>query len=1094
MRKILLTFLGAVFVITTTLAQDKSVSGKVTAEDGSSLPGVNVVLKGTTTGTVTDSDGNYKLDVPGTGSVIVFSFIGFKTTEMTVGNQSVIDLIIASESTQLTEIVVTAVGISREKASLGYGVTTLKADESLLGRQESDIARVLRGKATGVMIGQTSGLSGSGTNVIIRGYSTISGSNQPLFVVDGVPFNTETNTGNQTFTTGGATSSSRFLDLDPNTIKEITILKGLSATVLYGELGRNGVILVTTKNGASSSNAKRKTEMTFTQSVFRSEVANVPDYQNTFGNGFSAGFGWFFSNWGAAFADTAPSSYGSDYRGENAQGQVLITHPYDQTQYNDDFPQYIGADYPYQPHRSVENFFQAGISSNTSLSISAPVGDNGMISASYSFLTDEGFTPRYGSYSQNAAGDQVYTEDDTRAGRSNYIDKHNLGLGLSTKLANGLNVRSSFNYVSTEREVPITAPAFGGDGNGLFAAIMFTPRSMDLMGLPYQSPIDGSNVYYRRGGPIQNPRWTLNNTGQHEVVRRFFSSTDLSYEITDWLSLAYRLSLDSYGQTNERRYNKGGPRLIDGELRTFLYQNNTVDHVMNALYNFQLSDKLKLDGVVGFNSRRITSDYTQTTSSQQFVFDLFTHQNYIEHDAFSSITEENTTGVYATATLGLENWLYLNLQGRNDWTSTLEKENNSIFYPSASISFIPTDMPGVNIAAFDQFKMRFGYGTSAGYPDPYRTRTTLNAETNQFVTKGGSILNTNSVSNRLGNPNLTAELHQELELGFEVSMLNNLLGFDLSLYKKTSEDLIIDLPLDPATGYTVTSVNGAKVENKGIELGFRISPIRGAVQWNNTINYTKNISNVVSIYEGVERVSVAGYTNLGNVAIPGEPFGVLYGESFLTNADGLLVVTSQGAYQDSGENTVIGDPNPNYVLAWISSLQWKGISFGFMFHYVDGGDIYSSTIQAMLARGNTTDTDVDRFIPLVMPNAVKVTGTDTDGNPTYAPNDIQTYMGDSFFDAYFGADEGGVFDGTVIRLREVSLSYALPAAMLETTPFGNISLSLSAENLWYSAPNFPKGTNFDPEINSVGVGNGRGFDFRTAPTAKKYGFNLSLTF
>ena len=1081
MRKILLTFLGSVFVITAAFAQEKSVSGKVTAEDGSSLPGVNVVLKGTTSGTVTDSDGNYKLSVPETGSVIVFSFIGFATTEMTVGNQSIIDLTMATEFTQLTEVVVTAFGVKQEKKALGYGVTTISSD-LIDARPESDIARILRGKAPGVVISSTSGLAGSGTNVIIRGYSSISGSNQPLFVVDGIPFNTDTNTGNQGFGSGSATASNRFLDLDPRNIAEITILKGLSATVLYGEYGRNGVILVTTKNGQGGTGANKKMEISFSQNVSVSEVANLPDYQNTFGNGFSAGFGWFFSNWGAAFNDLEPSSYGSDYQGEK-NGQVLITHPYDQTQYNDDFPEYIGAEYPYQPHKSVEEFFQKGISSNTSLAIQGGLGESGSFSATYSYLSDEGFTPKL---------------DELRdGGRSNYLDKHNFGLGIQGQMQNGLRAKISLNYVNLDRLTPITAPAFGGDGNGLFAAILFTPRSMDLMGLPYQSPIDGSNVYYRRGSPIQNPRWTLNNSGQSEVVNRFFSSTEFSFDIGEnWVAL-YRLSLDNYNQKNVRYINKGGARVPDGEMRTFNVSNTLTDHIFNMLFDYDLSEVWSLNGVIGFNSRREVKDETGTLSTQQFVYNLVTHDNFISHDAFSRYREENTLGVFSTTTIGYNNYLFLNLQGRYDKTSTLEVENRSIFYPSASVSWILTDhIEAISYSSvLNYLKLRIGYGTSAGYPDPYRTRNTLNSATNQFVSSGGTILNTNSVSNRLGNKNLTPELHTEIEAGIEAQMFKSILGIDLSVYRKTSTDLIIDLPLDPATGFTVTTVNAAEIENKGIELGLTIKPpLKGAWNWNMLFNYTKNINTVISILEGIERVQVSGFTNLGNYAIPGERYGVLYGESFLKNDEGLFVVDNQGSYQSSGNFEVIGDPNPNYMLTWINSLSWKGITFGLQFDYIDGGDMSSSTVQALLARGNTVDTDVDRNVPLIMPNSVKQSGSDSDGNPIYVPNDIQTYIGDSFFRGYFFADEGGIFDATVIRLREVSLGYTIPASALSNTPFGSISIQFVGENLFFSAPNFPKGINFDPEISSTGVGNGRGFDFRTAPTAKKYGFNIALTF
>ena len=1072
MKKLSLVLSLVLFVMGTALAQ-RTITGTVSDESGETLIGASILVKGTTTGAVTDIDGTYSITVPDGSNVLQFSYTGYATQEVTLTAANVVDVVMQSSAEVFDELVVTGLGIEKEKKALGFGVSTL-TNEALTARQETDVARLLRGQATGVDITQTSGLAGSGTNIIIRGYSTITGDNQPLFVVDGVPFNTSTNTGNQGFGTGAATASSRFLDLDPNTIEEISILKGLSATVLYGEAGRNGVVLVTTKNGKGGASANEKMEVSVTQSVFQSEIANLPEYQNSFGNGFNAGFGWFFSNWGAAFADLNPSSYGSDYKGER-NGQVLITHPYDQNQYADDFPEYAGADYIYQPYESVENFFQAGLSSNTSVSLQSKLGNNSSISATYSFLTDEGFTPRKDDRNGNA--------------RSNFLDRHNLGLGAQTTLANGIRVKGTFNFSTSEREAPLTGPAFGGDGNGLFAALLFTPRSIDLMNLPYQSPIDGSNVYYRRSSAIQNPRWTLNNSAQTEKVQRFFSTTELSYDLTDNITALYRLGIDRYDQFNQRYINRNGARVPDGEMRSFNTINRITDQLLNFLYDYQLTEDLSLDGVIGANLRRETRDQINTTSTQQFVYGLINHGNFIEHNNSSFLSEENTIGVLATATLGYKSFLYVNLQARNDWTSTLEEANRSVLYPSASLSFVPTDaFAGLqNSSVLNYLKLRVGYGTSAGYPGAYSTRSVLGASTNVFVAPGGQVLNTNSVANFLGNRNLQRELFVEYEGGLEARLFQNRIGIDLSIYQKTSQDLIINLPLDPATGYTSTTVNAAEVENKGIELGLNITPvIAGDFRWDVTLNYTKNVPTVNSIFEGIEQVQIAGYGNgLGNYAIPGEPYGAIRGSDFRKNEDGLYVVDGQGNYQSSGNQVILGNPNPDFQANWINNISWKGLSVGFQWQYIHGGDMYSSTVQALLARGNTIDTDVDRNLPLIMPNAVTADGS---------PNNLQTYIGDSFFRAYFFANEGGIFDATTIRLRQASIAYALPKSVLDKTPFGRLGITISGENLWYNAPNFPEGINFDPEVSSVGVGNGRGFDFRTAPTAKKYGVTINATF
>jgi TonB-linked SusC/RagA family outer membrane protein len=1070
MKKLSLVLSLVLFVMGTALAQ-RTITGTVTDETGETLIGASILVKGTTTGTVTDIDGTYSIDVPSGRNTLVFSYTGYGTQELALGASNTVDLVLTSSAEVFEELVVTGLGIQKEKKALGFGVSTL-TNEALTARQETDVARLLRGKATGVDITQTSGLAGSGTNIIIRGFSTISGSNQPLFVVDGIPFNTDANTGGQGFGSGGASASSRFLDLDPNTIEEISILKGLSATVLYGEAGRNGVILVTTKNGSGGKGASKKMEISVTQGLFQSEIANIPKYQDTYGNGFNAGFGWFFSNWGAAFDDLNPATYGSDYQGEK-NGRVLITHPYDQPQYVADFPEYQGAEYVHQPYNSVEDFFQAGLSSNTSLSLQSSLGANSSITATYSFLSEEGFTPRLDDQRDNA--------------RSNFVDKHNFGLGAQTQLANGLKVKGSFNFVSTERLSPITSPSFGGDGNGLFAAILFTPRSIDLMNLPYQSPIDGRNVYYRRGGQIQNPRWVLNNSGQSENVQRFFSTTELSYDFGDNITVMYRLGVDRYDQKNQRYINKGGTSNNGlGELGTSSTISRITDQLLNVLYNFKLTEDLSIDGVVGLNIRRQVGDFTGAFSSNQFVFGLFNHGNFIDHNNVSGISEENTLGVFATTTLAYKSFLYLNLQARNDWTSTLEEANNSVLYPSASLSFVPTDAFASlqNSSVLNYLKFRVGYGTSAGYPNPYSTRNVLNTSTNVFVAPGGQVLNTNSVSDNLGNRNLTRELFVEYEGGIEARFLKNRVGLDLSLYDKTSQDLIISLPLDPATGFTSTTVNAAEVQNTGIELGVDITPVvSGDFRWDITLNYTKNVSKVNKIIDGIDQVGIAGYGTLGNYAIPGEQYGVLFGRQFLRDENGNLIVTGQGGYQN-GPLGIIGDPNVDFTANWINNISWKGVSFGFQWQYSQGGDIYSSTMGALLARGNTIDTDFDRNVPIVLPNAVNADGT---------PNDKQVYIGDEAFNTFFTA-EGAVVDATVIRLRQASIAYALPKSILDKTPFGRLGITLSGENLWFKAPNVPEGINFDPEVASLGVGNGRGFDFRTAPTARKYGVTINATF
>jgi TonB-linked SusC/RagA family outer membrane protein len=1059
MKKLSLLLFMLLFVAGFTVAQ-RTVSGTVTDNSGIPLIGANVTAKGTTTGTITDIDGNYSLTVPDGTTVLVFSYTGYNTREVSLGESNTVNVELA-EGVELSEVVVTGLGIKKEKKALGYGVSTIGTDD-LVARPEADVARILRGKATGVDITSTSGMAGSGTNVIIRGYSSITGSNQPLFVVDGVPFNSDTNT-DQDFTQGGATASSRFLDLDPNNIAEINILKGLSATVLYGEAGRNGVILITTKNGNAGSNSDKGFEISLTQSIAQTEIANLPNYQNQFGNGFSGDFGWFFSNWGPSF----------DIRGSNGIAEDgTVQHPYDQPQFNDDFPEFIGVRYPYRSYEPTEGFFQSGLTSNTSVNVDRRF-DKGSFNANYSYLSDEGFTP-----------------DRADGTASNTLKKHNLGLGARVELENGLQVSSTLNFIQSSRVTPPAAIGFGSNPSGasLFANVVYTPRSIDLNNLPFQSPIDGSQVYYRRGSAIQNPLWTANNIWDEEDISRVFGTINLMYELTEGLSAQYRVGIDKYSQQQRRHINKGGSQVPDGQYRTSERFNSITDHVLNLLYTYRLTEDLELDGLVGVNFRREYRDFTIANSVNQFVFGLLNHGNFRNHFNNSSFVDENNIGAYVSATLGFRSFLYLNLQGRNDWTSTLEPENNSIFYPSASLSFIPTEAIESlqNNTIVNYLKLRVGYGTSAGYPNPYQTRQILGSSPRVFQTSGGTNLDVNTVSNVLGNPNLQAETISELEFGLEAKFLDNRFGVDLSLYNKQSSDLIISLPLDPSTGFTSTTVNAAEVENKGIELGLNFVPISGDFTWDFTLNYTRNRNVVNSVAEGIDQFAFAGYSNLGNFAIPGEQYGVIMGLPFQRNDAGELLVGADGNYIPGQDIEVIGNPNPNFQANWINSFTYKGLSLGWQFQYVDGGDILSFTTGTMLARGLTEDTNVDRFLPIIQPGVLASDGT--------TPNNIQAYIGDLFFNSYFFADEGLIFDATVIRLREVTLSYRLPQSILESSPFGSASIVLAGENLWFNAPNFPEHVNFDPEVLSLGVGNGRGFDYITGPTAKKYGVTLNLTF
>jgi len=1069
-RFLLVSFL---FLASNVWAQDRTISGNISSdEDGSGLPGVNVIIKGTTVGTTTDVNGSYTLDVPSDGGTLVFSFIGLASQEIEIGARSVVDVVMSSEVEELQEVVVTALGITKEKAALGYAVTSVGGSQ-LEARPEADIARLLRGKVPGVDITSQSGVTGTGTNIIIRGYSSISGSNQPMFVLDGVPIDASTYS-DRGFTSGGATASSRFLDLDPNNVAEVSVLKGLAATVLYGEAGRNGVILITTKTGQQGGPVgNKKVEVSFSQSYFVNKVASLPDDQDQYGNGWQNNAAAAFSNWGAPF----------DQPNRNGLTDGTIKHPYDRAIWHGVFPELIGARWKYQAYDNLQNFFVDGSQKNTSLGISARVGNNSSIKANYGWTKDDGYIP------------------------FNEYTKHNFSLGANTQLSNGLKLTASFNYIESQAIKPPTAPSRNSNSTqvSLFGNVMYTPRSWNLFGLPYERPDTHGSVYYRGNNGMQHPLWTLHNAHDRDDVTRFIGNMGLSYEIADFLSISYRIGIDRTSLMNNYMINKNGVQgyAVNGRYMTSNRNNVNYDQTVNLNGSVELNQDLDLSFLVGANLKSRNYELHQINSSYQFIYNFFDHSNFNTTTANSYYLRENTYGAYANLSLSYKDYAFLEASARNDWTSTLEPENRSVLYPSTSVSILPLKALDINNENLNFLKVRFGFGTSAGYPSPYSTRGSLNTSTNVFMTNSGTTLNSNSVSNFYANAGIKPEIHKELELGIEGKFLKNRVGIDISAYTKDSEDLIINLELDQSTGYSSSTVNSASINNKGIEAIINVVPVQSRdFTWEITGQFSKLKSEVLSIADGISKVYVAGYTGRGNIAIPGMPFGIMEGSTISRDygsLDGLDVtqvhsddrlnytpfLDANGGYTYLGTG-MIGDPQPDFVYGVTNTLSYKWATIRVQFDHQVGGDMFTTTVSTMTGRGILGNTGFDRFVPVIT-SGLKLDGTpytkQTTANQHYWPNTGVFY------------DEQSVYDASTMRLREVSLSLVAPKSFLNGTPFGNASLTLSAQNIWHLAYNTPKDSNFDPEVSSYGTGNNvRGFDEMTGPTAKKYGATLSLTF
>ncbi|TSE11087.1 SusC/RagA family TonB-linked outer membrane protein [Aquimarina algiphila] len=1082
-KQILMLFTA--LVVQFSFAQEKTITGKITDDIGSPLPGVNIIVKNTNTGTQSDFDGNYNLQAS-QGDILVFSYLGFTNKEVTVGTSDTVDIQLESSASQLEEVIVTAQGIKREKQALGYAVAEVK-NEQLEQRAEGDIGRVLFGKASGVNITQQNGLSGSGTNIVIRGLSSFSGSNQPLFIVDGVPFSSDTNSqgsndGNsQNDFVDGNSGSSRFLDLDPNSIESVNVLKGLAAATLYGTAGRNGVILITTKNG-SAGNALKKNEVTITSSLFFNEIASLPDYQNQYGNGFDQAFGWFFSNWGPSFEREGVAGWGNGIdsdpnRGFNEDG--TLAHPYSTaasaTGIPAAFPEFAGARYEWRPYDSVENFFKTGTVANTAINFRGTSTDNKLsYNANYSYLEDEGFTP------------------------GNTLRRNTLGFGGKAVLSNKFTISNTLNYSKTDfRSPPVSASRGNGSfgtGSSVFGELFFTPRSVDLIGLPSENPQDGSSVYYRQNNSIQHPIWTVNNALNRQTTNRVFGNGTLQYDFTDNLNLIYRFGIDNYTESNINQQNKGGVS-DDAALRSGIYQtwtniNTIFDHNIIINGNFALNDNIGMTFNVGGTSRREVFERNGVASSSQVEFDVFRHVNFLNQDEIEFKQERNIVGLYGQADFDYKKMLYLALAGRNDWVSNLTTENRSIFYPSASVSFLPTTaFKGLRTDnGINYLKVRAGYGTSANFPTGFPVAVTLDLDTQNFQNSdSGNDVVTNSIPPREGNPNLKPERLNEIEFGIESRFFKNRINLNASYYNRTTKDLIIDRPLDPSTGATIRSENIGEIKSDGFEVDLGVDIVKqvnNGFTWNTNINFTASETTVEDLGADTDIIVYSGFSNLGNAAIEGEPLGVIVGSRIQRNDNGEFLVNDAGNYREEEGTFVIGDPNPDYLLNVNNSFSFKNFNLSFLFTFVKGGDIYSRTVSTLLGRGLTTDT-VDRENTFILP------GVRDDGSQ----NNIQINNSTFYFsNVLFGPDELGVFDGTVLRLQELSLGYTIPTKFLDKTPFGAVSINLTGYNLWFDAFNIPDGTNFDPNVAGLGVGNGRGFDFLNGPSSRRYGMSIKASF
>lgn len=1076
--KRLLTTLALVFAGFGLALAQRTVTGTVTG-DGEALIGASVAVKGASGGARTDVDGNYSVQVPAGATTLVFSYTGYATQEVTLGPSNVVDVVLKS-NTQLEEVVVTALGIRRDKKALGYASTVVSAAE-IAEKPETDVARALIGRSPGIVITNSSGLAGSGTKINIRGVSTISGNSQPLWIVDGVPINSSANESNDPnrFNDGQVTPT-RNLDIDPNNIESISILRGLSATTLYGSQGRNGVILVTTK----TANLSKKRYTASVSQSFHLIDAFVPEYQNKWSNGFDGDYGEFFSNWGYVMDGRAP---------RNAATGAWFRHPYwEHRNLFPEYPEFANIDgsteakgyIPTAVPNNIKDFFQTGNSLTTSVNAGVS-GDIGGFNVAFNRTSEEGYI------------------------KNNDLGRTTISIGGVANITKKLRFNANFSYAKTDFKTPTIGAGLGSNSNGgpsVFANLFYVPRNIDLMGWPYQNPLTGAPIYYRNGGDITNPRWLLENSRQGSYTNRFFSSLGATYSILDWLNLNYTLGIDTYGEDQEYYVNKGASGFpttpVDvspfgtGLYRTTSVANTIFDHTIRIGGARNLTDAFDISANIGVNARQDTYEQQGVESTGQIVFGVLEHRNFANHNTrdlrgneLNYYRRQIWLGAFADVTLGYKNYLYLNLQGRNDWSSAHEKDYRSLFYPGVSVSFVPTQaFAGLESNTLNFLKIRLGYGTSANFANPYSTRPFLSLVSGLTSDANGNV-NALAFSNLLANPDLRPELQTELEAGIEVRMFKNRFNIDLSFYDRTAEDQIVQRPLDPSTGFEFSFINAGTISNKGIELGLSVTPVQTKnLSWNLRANFTRNKSLVEELPDGSDEIYISGFSNLGNFAIEGQPYGVIKGIATVKDAAGNDVITENGDYKLSSGIEIIGDPNPDFLLSGFTDITWKGFTLSGQMDYVHGGDIYSFSAATLIGRGVAKELeDFNPTLTVILPGVLE------DGTPNNIPMPASgVFFGNNIIGG--GPDDKGIYDGTRLRLREVSLAYNLPKRFLGRSAIQGITVSVIGNNMWFRTFNTPKSSKVDADRTAFGTSNGSGFDFLGGPSARRVGATVRVTF
>lgn len=1059
-------------------AQVTTVRGIVTTEeDGEPVIGASVIVKGTSLGTVTDVNGRFELSgLPPSATRLLISYISLMAKEVAIAPQ--VSVTLKSDTHLLDEVVVTALGISREKKALGYTAQEVKQNALVQGK-DNNLLNSLSGKIAGVRITNTQGDVGS-SRIVIRGETSIAGENQPLFIVDGIPVdNSQLNA-----RSSGRDFKNAIADLNPEDIKTLTVLKGPNAAALYGARAAHGAIVITTKGGDKRQKGIGITLHSSTQVSF---VATLPEFQNLFGQGAGGRFSYVDGK-GAGVNDGVDESWGP-----RLDIGLLIPQ----------FDSPLDADgnrvaTPWVSHpNNVRDYFRMGISTNNGISI-ARGDDKYQFRVGYNYEKQVSIVPDAGT------------------------NKTNISLNTDYHLAKWIVVGATANYiVYTAPSLPGSATPSGSNvrSNSPMLQFLWFGRQVDTNSLKADYTRNWNSSYY------DNPFWSASYNTQSQERHRLIGDLHAEFRLTDGLNVRFRTSTDWY---NDRRKSKvkwgsagaGSPYGSYAEDAYTVKENNTE---VLATYIKQLNKNWGIDALLGFNVRNKQYENNYQAAPRLAVADLYTLTNsrdpLISSNDFYRLRQY---GLYGSIQLDYRRWAFLNITGRNDWSSTLPVDNNSYFYPSVTASVLLSEAFGWRSKAVNYLKIRGGWSQVGADANPYQLATVFTSET---AFNGNPLQSSSTIGM---NPNLKPEKTSSIEAGFEAAFWDNRLYLDFTYYKTDSRNQILKLATTAASGYTSQVRNAGHIRNRGYEIQLGAVPIQTSkgFRWNLDLNYGANSSKVVKLDDEGLITSYQLYSSgIQILASVGEAYGTLFGTSYVRDANGNVVVDANGLPKISTTNKTLGKFTPDWTGGISNTFSYRSLSLSFLIDASVGGSIFSNTNKTGKYTGVLANTLSGRnaehgglwYYTDAMGNNVRLSespsysvssdglyyaqvngqstrvyqdGIMVEGVTESGSKNEEVVSAEKYYHRIYSIAEANVYDASYVKLREVALSYRLPRLWTQKLHLQEASVTLTGRNLWTIYKSVP---NIDPE-SALTTGNAQGVEAYSLPTTRSFGVNLSVKF